>query len=169
MAGTTGAGRAPQGPEAPGDAEGAALEARVATLTAALAGEATELEAERAALAEHVALAERSIRARKASVEATTTELAEAQRVLDLHRKVRAARRDPNWRDWAGGLPEELLVKIAKAHVARTGAGWAALLKQVLGWPEKEIRERMGNGKRGGGRRARVAAGRTGKFHARIF
>ena len=142
------------GAEEAGGAEGAALEARVATLKAALAGEATELEAEQAELAERrarVALAERSVRARKASVEETTKELAEAQRVLDLHWKVQAARRDPNWRDWAGGLPEELRVKIAKTHVAQTEAGWAAKLKQDLPHlTEEEIQDRMAERKRDG-------------------
>ena len=100
MAGAgAGAGAGPQGPEAQGGPEGAALEARLATLEAALAGEAAELEAERAALA----LAERSVRAREASVEEMEKDVAEARRVLDLHRKGRAARRDPDWRDWAGG------------------------------------------------------------------
>ena len=112
------------------DSEEAALEARLATLEA-------ELEAERAALAR----AERSVRAREASVEEKHKEVAEAQRVLDLHRKVRAARRDPNWRDWAS-LPEELLVKIAKTHVAQTEAGWAAKLKQ-WGWPQKTVQADM--------------------------
>ena len=70
-------------------------------------------------------------------------EVAEARHVLDLHRKVRAARRDPNWRDWAGGLPEELLAKIARSHVAQTEAGWAAYLKGVLGMSEEKVQERM--------------------------
>ena len=142
MAGAgAGAGAGPQGPEAQGGPEGAALEARLATLEAALAGEAAELEAERAALAEHIALAERSVRAREASVEEKKKDVAEARPVLDLHRKVRAARRDPNWRDWAG-LPEELMAKIARAHVAQTEAGWAAQLKKDLPHlTEEEIQE----------------------------
>ena len=147
MAGAgVGADPAPPGPEAPGAPEGAALEARLATLEAALAGEAAELEAERAALA----LAERSVRAREASVEEMEKDVAEARRVLDLHRKGQAARQDPNWRDWAGGLPEELLAKIALAHVAQTGAGWAAFLKQELGWRDKKIQEEMAKRKRDG-------------------
>ena len=137
---------APQGPEAPGGPEGAALEARLATLEAALAGEAAELEAERAALA----LAERSVRAREASVEEMEKDVAEARRVLDLHRKGRAARRDPNWRDWARGLPEEVLGKVVEKVVARTEAGFAAFLKQVLGWRDKKIQERMAKRERDG-------------------
>ena len=35
-----------------------------------------------------------------------------------------------DWRDWAGGLPADLLVKVAEALVAQNEAGWAARCKQ---------------------------------------
>ena len=38
-------------------------------------------------------------------------------------RATEAAKRDPNWRDWAGGLPADVLVKVAAKVVAQTGAG----------------------------------------------
>jgi len=38
-------------------------------------------------------------------------------------RATEAAKRDPNWRDWAGGLLADVLVKVAAKVVAQTGAG----------------------------------------------
>ena len=53
-------------------------------------------------------------------------------------------------RDWAGGLPIEVLAKIAETHVARTEAGWAAYLNQGLHWPEKTVQEEMEKRERDG-------------------
>ena len=36
-----------------------------------------------------------------------------------------------DWRDWAGGLPDEVLATVAGKVVAQTEAGWAARLKEV--------------------------------------
>ena len=44
-----------------------------------------------------------------------------------------AGNRPEEWRDWARGLPDEVLEKVAGKVVAQTEAGWAAFLKQVLG------------------------------------
>ena len=37
------------------------------------------------------------------------------------------------WRDWAGGVPAEVLEKVAGKVVAQNEAGWAAFLKKD-GW-----------------------------------
>ena len=56
-----------------------------------------------------------------------------------------------DWRDWAGGLPAEVLETVAGKVVAQTEAGWAAWCKGVLGWSERRIqretpwRKRAGN------------------------
>jgi hypothetical protein len=55
-------------------------------------------------------------------------------------------------RDWAGGLPIEVLAKIAATHVAQTEATKTAFLKGVLGWPQKEIQEEMTKPERNGNR-----------------
>ena len=34
------------------------------------------------------------------------------------------------WRDWAGGLPDEVLEKVAAKVVAQTEAGWAVHLQE---------------------------------------
>ena len=52
--------------------------------------------------------------------------------------------------DWAGGLPELVLVKVAQTLVAQTEAGWAAYLKGVRGWSEDGIQRRMAERKRDG-------------------
>ena len=69
-------------------------------------------------------------------------------------RAVIAAPEPQNWRDWGGafgrGLPEALLAKVAGMLVAQTEAGWAAHLKQVPGWNEELIQERMAERKRDG-------------------
>ena len=56
---------------------------------------------------------------------------------------------DPEWRDWAGGLPAEVLERVAETLVAQTEAGWAAQLKE-WGWSEGEIQEVMEERKREG-------------------
>ena len=53
------------------------------------------------------------------------------------------------WRDWAGGLPAEVLVKVAGKVVAQTEAGWAAQLKE-WGYSEEDIQERLAKMKREG-------------------
>ena len=118
MAGMAGAEGASPGLELLG---AAALEARVAALEEALAGE----EAELAQAGERVARAKAELAAREVRVASRGAEAAEAKRQLALLRATEAAKQDPNWRDWAG-LPEDLLVKVAGALVAQTEAAWAA-------------------------------------------
>ena len=65
-------------------------------------------------------------------------------------RAARAAGVAPEeWRDWAGGLPEDVLGKVAGKVVAQNEAGWAAQLKA---WDdsEEEIQEEMERRKREG-------------------
>ena len=57
---------------------------------------------------------------------------------------------DQGWRDWAGGLPEELLVKVAGKLVAQTEAGWAAHLKEMYNYSEELIQEEMAKRQRDG-------------------
>ena len=47
--------------------------------------------------------------------------------------------------DWAGGLPEDVLVKAAEALVAQSEAGWAATLKRGNPdrWTEEKIQKAM--------------------------
>ena len=59
------------------------------------------------------------------------------------------ARGHPAWRDWAGGLPDEVLEIVARKVVAQNEAEWAAKLQEG-GWPKWEIRERMADRKRDG-------------------
>ena len=59
------------------------------------------------------------------------------------------ADRPEAWRDWAGGLPDEVLEKVAAKVVAQTGAGWAAQLKE-WGHSEGYIQAEMANRKRDG-------------------
>jgi len=54
-----------------------------------------------------------------------------------------------DWRDWAGGLPDEVLETVAREVVAQTEAGWAAQLA-VGGWTEAEIQEQVAVRKRKG-------------------
>ena len=56
---------------------------------------------------------------------------------------------DEGWRDWAGGVPAEVLEKVAGKVVAQTEAGWAAHLKE-WGWSEERIQEEMAKRKRKG-------------------
>ena len=116
---------------------GAELQARVEALTAeeaagaeALAGAEAAAAAERERVARAVAglqAAERRLASEKERVARNREELAEAKQQLALHR---AAKRDPAWRDWAGGLPDEVVEKVAGKVVAQTEAGWAAQLKE---------------------------------------
>ena len=53
------------------------------------------------------------------------------------------------WRDWAGGLPAEVLLKVAGKVVAQTEADWAAYLEERC-WSEEEIQEEMEERKRRG-------------------
>ena len=52
-------------------------------------------------------------------------------------------------RDWAGGLPADVLMKVAGKVVAQTEARWAAQLKE-WGNSEEEIQERMAERERDG-------------------
>ena len=124
------------------EAEESALRAPLAGQAAELARAAAQLQAQAEALREAEAQA-----ARKAG------ELAEAKRCLALHEALEATRQDPEWRDWAGGLPKEVLEKIAETLVAQTEAGWAARLKERPPLPfftEEKIQEEMARRKRNG-------------------
>ena len=48
-----------------------------------------------------------------------------------------------DWRDWAGGLPDEVLATVAGKVVAQTEAGWAAQLKERYNHSEEMIQEEM--------------------------
>ena len=115
--------------EAPGE-----LVARVAALKASLA----ETEAD-------VARVAAELRATEARAARGREEVAKAEDALVWYRM----RRDPAWRDWAGGLPDEVLAKVAGTLVAQTETGWAAQLKE-WGWDEEHIQERMEEWKREG-------------------
>ena len=54
-----------------------------------------------------------------------------------------------DWRDWAGGLPDEVLEKVAGKVVAQNEAGCAAQLKED-GYSEEYIQEEMAKRKRDG-------------------
>ena len=56
---------------------------------------------------------------------------------------------DEDWRDWAGGVPVDVLAKVAEGVVAQTEAGLAAWLKED-GWSEEKIQELMAKQKRDG-------------------
>ena len=45
--------------------------------------------------------------------------------------------------DWAGGLPDDLLVKVAETLVAQHEAGWAAWLKRRFNYSEAQIQLEM--------------------------
>ena len=62
---------------------------------------------------------------------------------------VEAAGGPEEWRDWAGGLPDEVLAKVASTLIAQTEAGWAAKLME-WDWSEEEIQEEMEERKRDG-------------------
>ena len=64
----------------------------------------------------------------------TRAELADAKRQLNLA--------PGGVRDWAKGLPADVLMKVAGKVVAQTEARWAAQLKE-WGNSEEEIQERM--------------------------
>ena len=57
---------------------------------------------------------------------------------------------DPeDWRDWAGGVPDEVLAKVAGEVVAQTEAGWAAQLEEwgySEAWIQRKVAERKRNG-----------------------
>ena len=107
---------------APGEAGEAELVARVAALEHSLAGKEAEVgekrEVAEKAAAEHARA--------EAGAERERAEVAKAKDALAWYRR----RRDPAWRDWAGGLPDEVLEKVI-GTLAQTEAGWAAKLKKV--------------------------------------
>ena len=149
VAGMEGAEGSSPGSELPG---AAALEARVAALEEALAGEEAGLAraGERVARAKaELASSTSALAAREVRVASRGAEAAEAKRQLALLRATEAAKQDPNWRDWAG-LPEDLLEKVAGALVAQTEAGWAARLKEDPDWEEFGIQREMAKRKRDG-------------------
>ena len=52
------------------------------------------------------------------------------------------------WRDWAGGLPDEVLANVAGKVMAQTEAGWAAWLKERYNYSEERIQEKLAKRKR---------------------
>ena len=126
----------------------AALEAEGAALDGALRGEEAELYSAELCSDRAEELYQSTVRMRKAAAQ-NGNEVAEAKRQLALHRALQVAKQDPAWRDWAGGLPAEVLAKVAEAVVAQNGAGWAAHLK-VLGCSDQYIQGKMAKRKRDG-------------------
>ena len=59
---------------------------------------------------------------------------------------------DEEWRDWAGGLPAEVLAQVAATVVAQTEAGFAVERKtgNPTFWTEKEIQKMIARRKRDG-------------------
>jgi len=56
-----------------------------------------------------------------------------------------------DWRDWAGGLPDEVLAEVAETLVARTEVGWAAELERWGGyWSGAKIQKEMAKRRREG-------------------
>ena len=96
-------------------------------------------------VAAELAAAEAELAAAEAWNERKQQEVAEAERQLAWQR----VRLDPAWRDWAGGLPDQVLEKVASALVAQTEAGWAAQLKE-RGNSEGYIQQVMARRKRDG-------------------
>ena len=54
------------------------------------------------------------------------------------------------WRDWAGGLPDEVLETVARKAVAQTEAGRAAWLRERYNYSKEDIEEEMAKRKRDG-------------------
>ena len=102
--------------EAPGEGE---LAARVAALKASLAETEADVTSTRATVARVAA----ELRATEARAEREREEVAKAEDALVWYRM----RQDPACRDWAGGLPDEVLAKVAKKVVLQTEEGWAAV------------------------------------------
>ena len=126
----------------------AALEAEGAALDGALKGEQAELYSAEPYSDRAEELYQSTVRMRKAAAQ-NGKEVAEAKRQLALHRALQVAKQDPAWRDWAGGLPAEVLAKVAEAVVAQNEAGWAAHLK-VLDCSDQYIQGKMAKRKRDG-------------------
>ena len=53
-----------------------------------------------------------------------------------------AGHRPEGWRDWAGGVPDEVMEKVARTLVAQNEAGWAARVKEN-GLSEEYIQYKM--------------------------
>ena len=69
--------------------------------------------------------------------------------------RVRRGRGPPppeGWRDWGGGLPADVLGRIAETHVAQTEAGWAARRKEEDPdfYTDERIQERLAERKQEG-------------------
>ena len=113
-------------------ARGAQLQAQLATLEETLAGVEADLAEKRAELAATEARAARAGAA-----------VAEARRQLGMHRALAAGTPPEDWRDWAGGVPEEVLAKVAQKVVSQSDARWAAHLRSRDFVTEEDKRERM--------------------------
>ena len=55
-----------------------------------------------------------------------------------------------DWRDWAGGVPSEVLAKVAQKHLAQTAAAWAAWLQDDMHFKEHYVRKQLEQRKRDG-------------------
>ena len=67
----------------------------------------------------------------------------------ELPARCRRARANGEWRDWAGGLPDDVLEKVAGKVVAQTEAGWAAQLTERCTseyWIQKWMADRKREG-----------------------
>ena len=111
-------------------ARGAQLQAQLATLEETLAGVEADLAEKRAELAATEARAARAGAA-----------VAEARRQLGMHRALAAGTPPEDWRDWAGGVPEEVLAKVAQKVVSQSDARWAAHLTSRDFVTEEDKRE----------------------------
>ena len=101
--------------------------------------------------------AKRSPAAEKESAARKEEQLAKAKRRLAAHEAIevaiKAARLEGTWRDWAGGLPDEVLAKVASTLVSQSEARWEAPLKEdnPPWWcSEEEVQEKMAKRKREG-------------------
>ena len=128
-----------------GGAAAAEERALVAQAAAELCARAAELRARAHRLEETVGEREAVLAQARADAARKGEEVADTERRLALLRK----KRDPAFRDWAGGLPDEVLEKVAGTLVAQNEAGWAAWGKKN-GVSEEKIQRKMAERKRDG-------------------
>ena len=176
------------------EAEAAALRAPVAEREAAVAEQEAAVARAQCWMQqcqEALAALVQGLEAAKTEAARKAEELAEAKRQLALHRSLEAAAAagvaPEEWRDWARGLPDEVLAKVAEKVVAQTEAcqksSLAAKLKRdslnPAYWTEERIQEHMGKWKRDGNclfvfamvckewRKAQVKVG-SGRLYSRV-
>ena len=176
------------------EAEAVALRAPVAEREAAVAEQEAAVARAQCWMQqcqEALAALVQGLEAAKTEAARKAEELAEAKRQLALHRSLEAAAAagvaPEEWRDWARGLPDEVLAKVAEKVVAQTEAcqksSLAAKLKRdslnPAYWTEERIQEHMGKWKRDGNclfvfamvckewRKAQVKVG-SGRLYSRV-